>query len=207
MYFKEKEDTNIDNELKKSKKVDKKKISKVFFTIIGILVALIIIGLLIVLLIKKMNREFLILNGDMNMTIYKGTIYNEPGYEAYDNNKNSLNDQVIVNSNLDPNTIGTYKIVYTLNNKSKTRTIKVVEKPDIITIIHLNGKYNIYLNVGDTYEEPGYSAIDAVEGDLTNKVKINSNLDTSKQGTYRIIYSVTNSDGVTTSETRTIIVQ
>ena len=61
--------------------------------------------------------------------------------------------------------------------------------------------------MGDAYEEPGYSAIDAVEGDLTNKVKINSNLDTSKQGTYRIIYSVTNSDGVTTSETRTIIVQ
>ena len=208
MYFNEKEDTNIDWELKKNrKKVDKKQVAKNIFKIVGIILAVLIIVLIIILLIKKSNHLYLVLNGDDNMTIYKGTTYNEPGYRAYDKKNNNLNDQVTVKSSLDSNTIGTYTIVYTLNNIRKTRTIKVIEKPDIITVIHLNGKLNIYLNVGDNYEEPGYVAIDDVDGDLTDKVVVNSNVDTSKRGTYRIIYSVTNSDGVTTSVTRTVIVQ
>ena len=207
MYFNEKEDTNIDSELKKTRKKGIKSSGKKVFTIIGILVALIIIALIIILIVKNMARTRLILNGELNMTIYKDTTYNEPGYNAYDNKKNDLNSQVIVKSDLDTSTVGTYTITYSLDNIVRKRTIKVVERPDIITIIHLDGKSNIYLSVGEEYEEPGYSAIDAIDGDLTSKVTINSNVNTSKQGTYRIIYSVTNSEGVTTSETRTIIVQ
>lgn len=208
MYFNEKEDTNIDWELKKNRqKKDKKQVAKKIFKTLAIIIVLIILALIAILIIKKINRSYLILNGNTEMTIYKGTIYNEPGYEAYDSKKNSLNDQVTVKSDLDSNTIGTYTIVYTLNGKSKTRTVKVIEKPAIVTTIHLNGKANIYLNVGEAYREPGYVAIDNIDGDLTDKVEVNSNVDTSKRGTYRIIYSVTNSDGVTTSATRTIIVQ
>ena len=125
----------------------------------------------------------------------------------FDNKKNNLNNEVTVKSNLDSNTIGTYTITYSLHDITKIRTVKVVAKPDIITVIHLNGEKNIYLNVGETFNEPGYSAIDAIDGDLTDKVKVSGSFDTSNIGTYRIIYSVVNSSGVTTSETRTIIVQ
>ena len=208
MYFNEKEDTNIDKELKKNKRFSLRNTNKKsLIIIIGIILSVIVISVIIYLIIKYVNRYSLVLNGSSDITIYEGTIYNEPGYEAYDNKKNNLNDEVEVKSNLDSNTIGSYVITYSLHGKTKTRNIKVVAKPDVITVIHLNGAKNLYLKVGASYNEPGYNAIDAIDGDLTNKVTINSNVDTSKRGTYRIIYSVVNSTGVTTTEIRTIIVQ
>ena len=64
------------------------------------------------------------------------------------------------------------------------------------------------IKVGQKYIEPGFSTVDTIDGDITSKTNVNkSNLDTSKKGTYRIIYSVVNSDNITTSETRTIIVE
>ena len=204
MYFNEKEDTNIDKELKKNKKF---KINKKTLIIIGIIMLLLIVSIILFFIIRNINHYYLTLNGNSDITIYEGTIYNEPGFDAYDNKKNNLNNEVIVKSNLNSNTIGTYTITYSLHGKTKTRTIKVVAKPSVITVIHLNGDKNMYLNVGTTFSEPGYSAIDAIDGDLTNKVTINGNVDTSKRGTYRIIYSVINSNGVTTSEIRTITVQ
>ena len=61
--------------------------------------------------------------------------------------------------------------------------------------------------VGTTYEEPGYTAIDSIDNDLTSSVKVTNNVDTSTPGVYRIIYSVTNSAGVTITKTRTVIVK
>ena len=79
--------------------------------------------------------------------------------------------------------------------------------PSISTIIHLDGNNPIYFNAGDTYYEPGFNAIDAIDGDLTAKVEVTNEVDMTKEGTYRILYSVVNSSGVTTSETRTVIIR
>ena len=57
------------------------------------------------------------------------------------------------------------------------------------------------------YIEPGYEAIDNIDGDITNQVKTTTNLNTSLPGTYEITYEVTDSHNNKTSITRTIIVQ
>lgn len=208
MYFNSKEDTNIDKELKKTKRVKtKKKENKNLFKIIGIIIGALLLIAIIVLIIAFGGKYRLVLYGSRKITIYEGTTYNEPGYEAYDRQKNNLNEEVVVNSNLDSSKIGTYTITYSLYNKTKKRTIKVVARPEVITIIHLNGDKNMYLNVGSQYVEPGYSAIDSIDGDLTKKVTTSGSVNTARSGTYRIVYSVVNSSGVTTAETRTIIVQ
>ena len=204
MYFNTKEETNIDNELKAKKE---SKINKKTIIIIGIVLAVIIISLILILLLMNVKRYTLKLNGSESITIYQGSVYIEPGYDAHDNKNNDLSDEVVVLSNLDSNSIGTYTITYTLHNKTRIRNIEVVEQPSVITVIFLNGDKNVYINAGSSYDEPGYSAIDAIDGDLTDKVNVSSNVNTSKRGTYTIIYSVVNSAGVTTSETRTIIVQ
>ena len=204
MYFNERENTNIDKELRKKKKIkfDMKKL-----IVGGIILGVIIIALLLIFFLMKTPRYSLNLNGDKEITIYQGSVYNELGYEAHDNKNNNLNGEVSIQSNLDPNTIGTYTITYTLYNKTKTRVVKVIERPAIITVVYLNGDKNMTISLGSTYEEPGYSAVDAIDGDLTNKVKINGHVDTSKRGTYSITYSVVNSQGVTTAEVRTVTVQ
>ena len=132
MYFSQKEDTNIDKVLKKNKRLtikSKMKSNKKILTIIVIVVVAIIIAIAAILILKNTTRYYLKLNGDANVTIYQGDIYNEAGYNAYDNHKNDLINEVIVSSNLDSNTIGTYIITYSLHNKVKKRTIKVIARP------------------------------------------------------------------------------
>lgn len=206
MYFNEKEDTNIDKEFKNNKKLDFSKFKK--YLIIGIVtVLLLIIIIIIFLLIKKRTVYYLNLEGLEEMNIYQGTSYNEPGYKARDNKNNDLTSQVVVKDNLDTTTIGTYTIVYSLGNRTLRRTVNVVAKPEIPTTIHLSGEKNIYLKVGDQFTDPGCIAIDAFDGNLTDKVTITGTVDTSQKGVYRLVYSVVNSSGITASETRTIIVE
>ena len=52
----------------------------------------------------------------------------------------------------------------------------------------------------------GVSADDAVDGDLTSAVTVDGTVDTAKEGTYVLTYSVTDAAGNTATATRTVIV-
>ena len=59
---------------------------------------------------------------------------------------------------------------------------------------------------GSTYNEQGAKAIDNKDGDLTKNIQISGNVDTSKDGTYIITYSVSDSNGNKATEQRKVIV-
>lgn len=208
MYFNDRrEDTNIDSEFKKKKTISLEKLKKI---IILSAVCFIIFIIILIIIIKAKNKVeyFISLNGEPEITIFEGNTFNDPGYNAYDSKDNNLYDEVIIETNLDENTVGTYIIRYTLHDKYVERTINVLEKPAIRTIITLKGDKNIYINVGDTFKDPGIeSAVDMTDGDITNKVTVQGTVDTSKKGLNRIIYSVTNSKGETTTEERNVHVR
>ena len=209
MYFNDKGNTNIDDEFN-----DRKfKLPKFNFSsknILLILIGIIILIFGIVFFIKLGTRDkvsyYLEINGEELVTIYKGNEYIEAGYIARDNKGNDLSDKVIVDSNVDTNSVGDYEIVYTLYDKSVKRYITVTDKPVGATCIYLMGDSTIYLNIGDEYKEPGYFVVDSIDSNLDDKVVVYNKVDTSKKGTYQVIYTVTNSTGVTTSAKRTVIV-
>ena len=60
------------------------------------------------------------------------------------------------------------------------------------------------LNVGEKYTEPGATASDKQDGNITDKIKISGKVDTSKAGTYTIVYTVSDTAGNTTSKKRTV---
>jgi hypothetical protein len=62
------------------------------------------------------------------------------------------------------------------------------------------------MNVGDTFTEPGYKATEGSE-DITAKVVVNGQVDTSKGGFYTISYTVANKDGFSVSAERTVMVK
>ena len=73
--------------------------------------------------------------------------------------------------------------------------------------ISLSGGATITLNVGDTYSEPGYSASDDKDGDITSKVQVKipgGSVDTSTAGTIYITYTVKNSSGKSDTVKRTV---
>ncbi|WP_428737779.1 DUF5011 domain-containing protein [Sulfurimonas sp.] len=59
----------------------------------------------------------------------------------------------------------------------------------------LSGASEIQITVGDTFSDPGVSAYDTQDGNITASIQTNSTLDTSTIGNYIITYSVTDSNG------------
>lgn len=130
-------------------------------------------------------------------------------------NKNSKTRKIIV---VEP-------VPTTTTNKTTSRTTKTTtKKPNIVNttkrtvttsrlspanppIITLKGQKNITLNVGNSYNEPGYSANDGFGNDITYKVKVTSNINTSVPGTYYVNYSVTDNYGLSAITKRIINVK
>ena len=194
--------TNIDNEFKDKKNKSSKTI------LIGIVITIILIAIILFIVFKFINTTTYTIEllGENEISIYLNDEYIEPGYIAKDNHNNDLTDKVSVNNTIDTSTIGTYKIIYTLDKTEITRTINVIEKPAGATVIFLMGKTTIYLKVGEAYNEPGYAVIDSVDGNLQDKVITTGSVNTNTPGIYKITYSVTNNGGITTSKQRTIVV-
>jgi len=59
--------------------------------------------------------------------------------------------------------------------------------------ITLKGDNIIYIKTNKKYIEPGYKASDELDGDITDKVEIENNINYDIPGTYEIIYRVENS--------------
>jgi len=73
-------------------------------------------------------------------------------------------------------------------------------------VISLSGDLKIYIKVGTAYTDPGYTASDNIDGDITAKVAVSGGVDTSKMGINTITYSVTDSFGNTTTASRKVYV-
>ena len=164
--------------------------------IIGLITIIFLLITIIFLLIRNDIKKNLIfkLNGDEIVSIKYGEEFNDLGVIC--NYKNDdLKSKVKIVSNVDIKKIGTYNISYEIDYKTITkklnRTVKVIddEKPTL----KLNGD-DIVIAEGNKYEEKGATASDNYDGDLTDKIVIDSSkLDTNKIGNYEIIYSVKDS--------------
>lgn len=185
-------------EEQKKQKIGPKTVALLIVMIIAI--AVLIAATLIIKL--KADIEFALL-GSNNIILEVGSNYQEPGFSARCGLK-SINDKVKVSSNLNSNVVGDYKIQYQLKINSlrflKTlyRQVKVVDttKPEL----KIDSDKEITIYVGDKYIEPTYSAVDNYDGDITESVKVKSNVDSKKVGTYEINYSVSDSSGNETSD-------
>lgn len=95
----------------------------------------------------------------------------------------------------------TWTCYQTLSKRTQEKT-----EGNKLTLI-LKGNSIMELKVGETYQEPGYQAIDQLEGDITNKVSVQSTLNVQIPGTYQITYVITNQNGEKTEAKRFITVK
>ena len=144
-----------------------------------------------------------------NIARDKGPDYVEPGFSAVDECDGDLTSQVTVTGTVDGHTYGTYVLTYTVTDSSGNvgevkRTVQIADltKP----IIKLGGELKTYIKVGTAYTDPGFTASDNIDGDITSKVVVSGGVDTSKMGINTITYSVADSFGNTTTATRKVYV-
>ena len=132
--------------------------------------------------------------GDEVLNLSYSKEFEEPGFEAIDENDGNITNKVsVTKEKIDDNN---YNIKYEVQDESGNKTEKyrkVVLIDDVPPVITLNGNSSITLFVGDKYNESGAKAVDEKDGDLTEKIEIFGQVDTSKEGNYSITYKVKDS--------------
>ena len=143
--------------------------------------------------------------GEKEITIKYKDSYKEKGAKASYKDLD-ISKKIEIDSKLDNNHVGEYKITYTIKykkqKKSVFRIVNVIDdtKPEIT----LNGDNVITIYKDSKYEEPGAKATDDYDGDLTDKISITGLVDTKTIGEYKVTYKVKDSSDNESSIERTI---
>nr|WP_321234048.1 immunoglobulin-like domain-containing protein [uncultured Psychroserpens sp.] len=140
------------------------------------------------------------LNGAATINLNIGDIYTELGATATDNIDGDISANIVIGGNtVNTSALGAYLVTYNVNDAAGnsalevTRTVIVSDTtPPVITLI---GASTINLNLGDTYNELGATAIDNLDGDLTSSIVISGIVNTSSAGTYFVSYNVSDLSG------------
>jgi VCBS repeat-containing protein len=143
----------------------------------------------------------IMLLGDATVTLNVGDAYTDAGASAEDVEDGDISALIVVGGDVvDTDTAGTYSITYNVTDSDGnaaaevTRTVIVVSNE--APVITLNGSASMRLTVGDSFADPGATASDAEDGDLTAEIVVGGDtVNTATAGTYRITYNVTDSDG------------
>lgn len=141
--------------------------------------------------------------GEKEIIMCPNASYEEEGFKASDNYDGEITDSVKVETSdegID------YLITDSSGNESKI-TRKIIKKDDVKPTITLKGNNPYTMYVNKEYEEKGYTAKDNCSGDLTKEVKVESNVDNTKVGTYQIKYTVADQSGNETTIIRTVNVK
>ena len=119
-----------------------------------------------------------------------------------------VTEQVELIHNIDNKKMGKYEITFIYKNDDKEyKLIKQVEVKDISKPnITLNRGNEITVVINGKYKEPGYEVSDNYDTNLNDLVKIIGEVDTSKEGTYEIKYTVKDSSKNETTALRKVIV-
>ncbi|MBC1332547.1 immunoglobulin-like domain-containing protein [Listeria booriae] len=131
------------------------------------------------------------------------------GVTASDAEDGNLTSSISVTANdVDTSVEGTYHVTYSVTDSdgnTTTKTITVTVSSNNAPVITAADKT---LKKGASFDPmAGVSASDTEDGNVTDKVTVTANdVDTSAVGTYHVTYSVTDSDGNTTTKTITVTV-
>lgn len=143
------------------------------------------------------------LNYIENYFIEQGGEYIEEGYTATDNYDGDITEKV--ESHIEDG-----KVYYSVKDSSGNEAVAeraIVYNDKVPPVLTLSGQKEITIKAGGEYSEPGYTAVDEEDGDLTDKVTVEGAVDRFSAGTYTVTYSVSDKYGNMSTDTRTVTVE
>ena len=142
--------------------------------------------------------------------IENDTFDSKANVTANDLEDGDLTNKIEVTENtVNTKVAGTYKVTYKVTdsaNQSVTKTIKVTVKANNAPVINASDKT---ITVNDAFDpKANVTATDTEDGDITNKIQVTTNTVNNKvAGTYKVVYSVTDSRGKTTTKEIKVVVK
>jgi PKD repeat protein len=130
-------------------------------------------------------------------------------YTAKDPTEGDLTNKVVVTTDLDCTTPGTYfmnfNVLDAAGNTAATVTRNVIVVLDKTSpVLTLFGGASVNVEQCEVYNEMGAVASDLTDGNLTSSIKISGSLNTSVVGKYTLTYDVADAQGNASSVTRVI---
>lgn len=173
-----------------------------------LIITAILIGLAAVFAFYMLHAPKIFLKGDKNMEVTMADGYKEPGATAKFSFKD-ISKYIEIDSRVNDKEVGIYKVIYSVSyldkNATAERIVSVVDRePPEIT---LKGEDKISIRPGERFEDPGFTAIDNSDGDVTDKVESKGFVDCYNEGDYEITYRVSDSYDNKTKVIRTVTVQ
>ncbi|WP_019026051.1 immunoglobulin-like domain-containing protein [Colwellia piezophila] len=151
-------------------------------------------------------------NNPQQLTL--GEAYPELGATAVDERDGDMSNNIVIDASaVNSDSIGSYEVSYTVHDAAEnssvvTRVVNVVAAgllDSSAAIISLLGVNPQQLTLGETYLELGATALDEVDGNLTNNIIIDSSaLNNQLVGSYQVSYTVSDKTGNTAVTNRTI---
>lgn len=162
--------------------------------------AVVIMGIALFTTVYYTMQLSLSLNGPDEMTIGLNGLYEEKGAKACVGGRDA-SDRVQITGSVDTSTPGTYTLKYEIETLTVERKVTVTDKmkPELI----LEGDDTMELMLGETFEEPGYRAVDENGRDITGDVKV-TGTELTRAGENQIKYTVSDSRGNTTQLMRSV---
>ena len=171
---------------------------------------------------KDVTAPELRLNGDAEITMAVGTEFVDPGYTATDDYDGDVTNKVVISGTVNNAKAGTYELTYTVsdtagNTTSKKRTVIFEELGNldismgsvldgVTPQISLKGANPYCMVKGGNYLEPGATATDNVDGNITDKIVVTNKVTGNLMGAFRIVYKVEDSSGNQAIAYRAVIV-
>jgi hypothetical protein len=154
--------------------------------------------------VQSTSAPTITVTGGTSVSLPVGTAYVEQGATAHDVVDGDITGSIQTIGSVGTTTVGTYTITYSVTNSqnissSATRMVHVVdETPPTITLL---GDNPMTVAKGGTYTEPGATASDNYNGDITANIVIHvdgvlsGTIDTSTIGDHSVSYDVQDSSG------------
>lgn len=165
----------------------------------------------VVVRVVDVTKPVITLIGSDDIGVPYGSSWNDPGVTASDNYDGDISHLVSTTGTVNTSVLGDYTILYDVDDTSsndavtKSRTVSVYDSVD--PVITLNGSSTIYIGYDSSFSDPGATASDNYDGNLTSSINSSGSVNTSVLGSYTRTYTVTDSSGNSDSVSRTVIVQ
>ncbi len=154
------------------------------------------------------------LSGDYVVSLEQGSVYTDAGISSIVDDNDTIDiSEVEIGykscdisgictdiANIDTNIPGMYQIYYkasdnSLNEGIAVRNVNIHLKDTTGPVLTLSGLSSITHNLNEEFVEPGYSAIDDIDGDITGNVVVVGVVNVNLEGSYNIKYIVGDSSG------------
>ncbi len=153
--------------------------------------------------------------GDSPLEVDQHTTYTDPGATASDDRDGDISARIVVGGDtVEIGTVGEYTVTYNVSDaagnaaEQVTRIVRVVLPPDTVPpVIELLGDSPLEVDQGATYTDPGATASDDRDGDISAGIVVGGDtVDADTAGEYTVTYDVSDAAG-NAAETVTRIVR